>query len=249
MRSSLASRPVRSANRGSTVLLGCVLAAFSSVVACDRARPDLPEPPARPSPTTLSTTAVPRTDGRLVAAPRPLAASRREVVAIGFLHGDHRSPPACAPAPRRSSIDDTRRLDQEGSLVVVQTGDEIDRGDDDRSILDAVDAWKVPTKACRRQRFIALLGNHSRSPNASLDFRYVRPQAFPPSPLFSACRRGPASASGRLDPSAAGRAAAFAPGGRYAAVLAARPLVEKVGGTLFVHGGVLPQHVSYERIE
>ncbi|MEO7091842.1 MAG: calcineurin, partial [Polyangiales bacterium] len=42
-----------------------------------------------------------------------------------------------------------------------------------------------------------------------------------------------------------GRAAAFAPGGGYARMLANRPLLMKVGDTVFVHGGILPKHVAY----
>ena len=35
------------------------------------------------------------------------------------------------------------------------------------------------------------------------------------------------------------------PGGRYAGLVAARPLVVKVGDSVFVHGGVLPKHLRY----
>jgi hypothetical protein len=46
------------------------------------------------------------------------------------------------------------------------------------------------------------------------------------------------------------RAAAFLPGGAYALELAQRDLVAIVGDSVFVHGGVLPDHVRYgiERI-
>jgi hypothetical protein len=37
----------------------------------------------------------------------------------------------------------------------------------------------------------------------------------------------------------------FAPGGTFARRWAARPIVVKVGDTVFVHGGVLPNHVAY----
>lgn len=40
------------------------------------------------------------------------------------------------------------------------------------------------------------------------------------------------------------RAAAFLPGGPYAQLLAQRNTVVMVGPSVFVHGGVLPQHVS-----
>ncbi len=121
----------------------------------------------------------------------------------------------------------------------MQTGDEIDRGDDDRAILDAVERWKEQAAAAGGE-LIALLGNHEIM-NAALDFRYVTPRAFAAFPSVSA---PPAGAEG-LPPLAMGRAAAFAPGGAYAALEAKRPLVVKVGQTVFVHGGILPEHVSY----
>ena len=145
------------------------------------------------------------------------------LVAVGDLHGD---------------LDHTRRalrltgeIDAAdawvgGKLVVVQTGDEIDRGDDDRAILDDVDAWKAEARTAGGE-LVALLGNHEIM-NASQDFRYVTPEglaAFAPVP--------------------GGRAAAMAPGGLYATRLAGRPLFVDVGGTVFVHGGVLPKHVAY----
>ncbi|MDB4997155.1 MAG: serine-threonine protein phosphatase, partial [Myxococcaceae bacterium] len=37
----------------------------------------------------------------------------------------------------------------------------------------------------------------------------------------------------------------FAPGGPYAKMIAERPIVMKVGDTVFVHGGILPKHVRY----
>src|SRR5262249_53619366 len=123
-------------------------------------------------------------------------------------------------------------------LVVVQTGDEIDRGDDDRAILDAVDAWKKEAAAAGGE-VIALLGNHEIM-NVALDFRYVTSGGFAAFSLFYA-----PDASLGVSPAARGRAAAFAPGGRYAAILAARPLFVKVGDTVFVHGGILPKHVAY----
>ncbi len=145
------------------------------------------------------------------------------LVALGDLHGD---------------LDHTRRalrlagaIDERdhwigGKLVVVQTGDAIDRGDDDRAILDLIDALKKQASAAGGE-FIALLGNHEIM-NASLDFRYVTPGGFA---MFGNDKEG--------------RAAAFAPGGPYALLESHRPVMIKVGDSVFVHGGILPKHVSY----
>jgi hypothetical protein len=50
---------------------------------------------------------------------------------------------------------------------------------------------------------------------------------------------------GRLPEHARPRAAAFLPGGPYAKKLATRPVILRVGDTVFVHGGVLPSHARY----
>jgi hypothetical protein len=54
-----------------------------------------------------------------------------------------------------------------GRLVVVQTGDEIDRGDDDREILDHVEEGERQA-AAEGGELVALLGNHEIM-NAALD--------------------------------------------------------------------------------
>jgi calcineurin-like phosphoesterase family protein len=160
------------------------------------------------------------------------------LVAIGDLHGD-------LDHARRAfrlagAIDDRDRW-VGGPLVVVQTGDEIDRGDDDKAILDLVEGLKKQAVAAGGE-LIALLGNHEVM-NASLDFRYVTAGSFA---TFSPFEAADASASrAGVGPEARGRAAAFAPGGSYASIEASRPFVVKVGDTVFVHGGILPKHVAY----
>jgi hypothetical protein len=161
------------------------------------------------------------------------------VVAIGDLHGD-------LDVTRRAlrlagAIDEQDRW-AGGDLVVVQTGDEIDRGDDDRKILDLFTRLRSEAKKAGGD-LIALEGNHEIM-NASLDFRYVTPGAFA---AFSDVRpSGPiAEHLGAVEEQARGRTAAFAPGGPYARAIAERPLVTKVGDDVFVHGGVLPKHVRY----
>jgi len=68
-----------------------------------------------------------------------------------------------------------------GRLLIVQTGDELDRGDDDRAVVDLVEDLKREAAGAGGE-FVALLGNHEIM-NASLDFRYVTSggfQAFTP---------------------------------------------------------------------
>lgn len=144
------------------------------------------------------------------------------VIAIGDMHGD-------LDASRRAlrlagAIDDADQW-VGGALVLVQTGDVLDRGDDDRAVFDLLERLRPQARKAGGQ-LLALSGNHELM-NVALDFRYIT-------------SGGMAAFGGE-----SGRAAAFRPGGSYAVLLAQRPIVAKVGDTVFVHGGVLPKHVSY----
>ncbi len=194
------------------VWIACVVQGLS---ACDQSKVQEPAPheaPAQVPPRVAATLS----SGLLRPAPDRL-------VAIGDLHGDLDH---ARRALRLAGAIDEHDQWVGGHLVVVQTGDEIDRGDDDRSILDHVEDWKRQATAAGGE-LIALLGNHEIM-NASQDFRYVTPGGF--------------AAFSSLD---GGRAAAFQPLGPYAAIEARRPLLVKVGDTVFVHGGILQKHVAY----
>ena len=127
-----------------------------------------------------------------------------------------------------------------GSTIAVQTGDQTDRGDDERAILDLFEslseqAWNAGGG------FYPLLGNHEIM-NVALDLRYVTPGGFAD---FADIEHDPTDAL--LAPYPAeqhGRVAAFRPGGPYAMMLAGHNLTMMVGGTVFVHGGILPDHVN-----
>jgi hypothetical protein len=124
-------------------------------------------------------------------------------------------------------------------LVVVQTGDQLDRGDGERGILDLFEKLMLEAKAAGG-RFLPLNGNHEVM-NVQGDFRYVTEGGFHE---FAELAIGSPN-GGRGPDSERGRLAAFAPGGVYAKLLAERPTVAVVGDTLFAHGGVLPKHVEY----
>jgi calcineurin-like phosphoesterase family protein len=183
-----------------------------------------------------------------VAAPAPVNVAvlssilsrpaKPRVVAIGDLHGDLDH---ARRALRLAGAIDEHDQWVGGPLVVVQTGDEIDRGDDDRLILDLVESLKKQAAATGGE-LIALLGNHEIM-NASADFRYVTPGGFAAFSLFARGDAGPLPEG--LPREAAGRAAAFLPPGVYAKVLEMRPFLVKVGDSVFVHGGILPKHVAY----
>jgi hypothetical protein len=159
------------------------------------------------------------------AAPAPAAARKRpgaaRVVAVGDLHGDLAAAKAALRAAGVLGADDRWTG---GATVLVQTGDQLDRGDDERALLDLLDGLRPQAEAAGGA-VLVLNGNHELM-NVSGDFRYVTPAG--------------AAAWGGVE----GRRAAFAPGGPEARRLAGRPVYAIVGDTLFAHAGVRPEHVA-----
>jgi hypothetical protein len=159
------------------------------------------------------------------------------LVAIGDVHGDvsaFRSVLRLAGA-----IDETNHWSG-GALVVVQTGDVLDRGDDEPEILDLI-AQLEGEAAAAGGRFIALNGNHEIM-NAQRDFRYVTPEGFTDFASFR--REASREARAELPTDQEGRAGAFEPGRRHARAFAARNTVVVVGNTVFVHGGLAPRYAQ-----
>jgi hypothetical protein len=159
-------------------------------------------------------------------------------VAIGDVHGD-------VDALRRAlrlavTIDDRDRWIG-GDTVIVQTGDQLDRGDHERAILDLLDALAREAEAAGGA-VVALNGNHEIM-NVLWDFRYVTDGGY----LDFADGGGAALDKpelAELPAAARGRAAAFAPGGPYAQRLAKRSIAAIVGRSAFAHGGILPERVA-----
>ena len=106
-----------------------------------------------------------------------------------------------------------------GTAWVVQTGDQLDRGYHEEVIMDLFEQLRVQA-AEAGGRFLALNGNHEvMMTEGRMDYVVD------------------ASAFGGLE----ARIEAFAPGGPWAQVLAKRNIIAKVGRTVFVHGGVVPE--------
>lgn len=159
------------------------------------------------------------------------------LVAFGDVHGDLA---ATRRALRLAAAIDEQDRWVGGSLVVVQTGDQLDRGDDEQAILDLFERLRVEATAAGGA-FHALNGNHELM-NVAGDLRYVTPGGFVDFAEVQGLHLDdPALA--QLPPQARPRAAAFLPGGPYARLLAQRNTVVIVGASVFVHGGVLPRHV------
>jgi hypothetical protein len=208
-----------------------ITAAFCWIACGDRpASPAPAEPSAAPTPAPVDAPLDPPT--RLPAATR--------IVAIGDIHGDLA---AARRALRLAGAIDDRDRWAGGDLVLVQTGDVLDRGDDERAIMDLLERL-APEARSAGGRLVALNGNHEVM-NVNADLRYVFPPGFADFADFT----GPARVARVRPPpfpaDIGGRITAFAPGGEYARKLARNNVVQLVGDNLFVHGAVLPGHVEH----
>ena len=95
------------------------------------------------------------------------------LVAIGDLHGDFL---ATRKAFRLAgAIDETDRW-VGGKLVVVQTGDQLDRGDEEREIIEFLERLQGEARIAGGS-LVVLNGNHETM-NVMGDFRYVTPGAL-----------------------------------------------------------------------
>jgi hypothetical protein len=170
--------------------------------------------------------------------------SAGRVVALGDTHGDLEV--TRLVLRMAGAIDDGDRWIGK-DLVVVQTGDQIDRGPDDPDVIDFFERLEKEAQAAGGAVH-SLLGNHEIW-NVSGNFVSVTREGFDD---FSSIDTSslPSPIKQRYPGFAWGRVAAFAPRGPYALKLADRPVVLVVDASLFVHGGVNMEHVDYglERI-
>src|SRR5687767_13234559 len=101
-----------------------------AVAACDRGRREDPPPPRAPDPAPAPQPEATGCKLTPVAAKLPMP---KRLVAIGDLHGDIAAMRSAFRAA--GAIDDGDKWIG-GQLVVVQTGDVLDRGDDEQAMLD-----------------------------------------------------------------------------------------------------------------
>ncbi|MBT9543965.1 MAG: metallophosphoesterase [Candidatus Sericytochromatia bacterium] len=168
-------------------------------------------------------------------------ATSQRLVALGDLHGDL---DAARRALRLAGAIDAQDHWIGGSLVVVQTGDQLDRGDQELELLDFLD--QVATEAEKAGGKMHLLNGNHEIMNVQGDFRYVSPAGFQSFDKLKLPEPPSARALlSKVPAFAKQRAIAFLPGGPYSLRLATRKSVLLLGDTVFVHGGVSPQHVDY----
>jgi len=154
-------------------------------------------------------------------APQPAPApgsSATRTVAIGDLHGDLER---TVTVLRLAGLVDEQGRWSGGSDVLVQTGDLLDRGDQGVETMDLLQRLQVEAEAAGG-RVEVLLGNHEAM-NMMGDLRYVT--------------AGDIAGYGGDE----ARKLALGPGGDDGAWLRQRPVVTRVGRTVFAHGGVTPE--------
>lgn len=211
-----------------------------ALVACDKPpapRPDRPAPSAQPAappsgnPATAAQTPLPEVPWRFETSSR--------LIAIGDVHGDLA---ATRAALRLGGLIDAQDDWTGGDATLVQTGDVLDRGDDEQAILDLL--MKLQEQAALSGGRVHLLSGNHELMNAAGDFRYVTPGGFRDFDDVAGLDTNRPELA-RVPSSQRARAAAFLPGGFYARKLAPHPVAIVVGDSVFAHGGVLPKHVRY----
>ncbi len=162
------------------------------------------------------------------------------LVAIGDVHGDL---PATRRALRLAGAIDESDAWIGGLLTVVQVGDQLDRGPDERAVLDYLADIEEKARA-KGGALILLSGNHETM-NVAGDLRYVFDHGWAAFDEFAELPVPEGLDLSEVPPEQHGRYLAFHPGGPYALRLAEQDVIAIVGDTLFVHGGVLPELLAY----
>jgi hypothetical protein len=168
------------------------------------------------------------------------ASSRSIMYVVGDLHGDL--------SAARAALALTGATNSAGewvgqNLTVIQTGDLIDRGPEDRKVLD----WlaQLEKQAANFNSNLHLLNGNHELMNVDGDFRYIHPDSMQAFSDLANAERSKALHLENAPTALQGRANAFLPGGLYAQQLQKRPIVLQLNDTLFVHGGLLPAHADY----
>lgn len=186
--------------------------------------------------------------------------SNGRVLAVGDLHGDLEK---LRQAMRLAGVTDGRDRWIGGDAVVVQVGDQLDRGDEEVAVLYFLERLK--RDADRAGGAVIVLNGNHETMNVGGRFRYAtdegaeefqrwRHTQIVGKALKHMCGKGEGSCNpgntGKLPEGMhqrwAARYAALQPGGPLSKrFLAQNPTAVQVGNTLFVHGGLLPEHCEY----
>ncbi len=198
-----------------------------------------------------------------LAQPLPAAAASPRVVAVGDIHGDLDA--LVSILQETGLIDDQRRWSG-GNATLVQTGDILDRGAQDRQVMDLL--MELEKQAARSKgRVVVLLGNHEMM-NIMGDLRYVAPQVYSSFADGKSEQRRqkayqdhtkllkqraqvlgePTEITSEFEkqwmeehpPGFLEYREALKPKGQYGRWLRKRPAILQIEDTLFLHGGIHP---------
>lgn len=179
------------------------------------------------------------------------------VVALGDIHG---SLGKLTDSLRAAGLIDERLQWKGGVDHVVLCGDLVDRGPDDRKVLNLVQALQEEARRAGG-RVHVLIGNHEVL-NLARDLRYVAPEsyaAFVPDEESGARQKGwegfrktmskpgvdeamlKAAFEQRCPPGYFARLKAFGKAGRYGSWALKLPATVKINGVVFVHAGLTPE--------
>ena len=173
------------------------------------------------------------------AAASPGLPAQKRLVAIGDLHADLDN---ARRAFRLAGAIDERDAWIGGPLTIVQMGDLIGRGSQDREVLEFVLALQTKAAAAGGTLHV-ILGNHEVFA-ARPDHRWVAPDAFAAFDGIPKLNlRDPRVLA--LPVPERSRFAALMPGSAFATRIATFPAVLKIGDIVFAHGGVLPLWAEY----
>jgi hypothetical protein len=165
----------------------------------------------------------------------------KRIIAFGDVHGDVY---ALKRALRLGKLIDRKDNWIGGRTVLVQVGDQTDRGDYELQIIYLLEKLAAQAKMAGG-RVLALLGNHEIM-NTKLDFRYVTPVGYS---SFSKFRDPiPTRLTKHLfnmPTKKKGRSIAFFPGGKISNILSNHNVAVIVGDSAFVHGGIIPKWATY----
>lgn len=193
--------------------------------------------------------------------PSALAGDQRPtIVAVGDLHGDYG---AYQTILKNAGLIDAKGKWSGGDAILVQLGDIPDRGPDTRKIIENMMALEKQAKK-KRGRVVALIGNHEAM-NVTGDLRYVTPEEFSAfktsksakyrDSYFKARRETLEEFYRGKDPAMTPESikaafeedvplgflehrTAWSAKGSIGAWVSSHNAVEKIGDTLFLHGGV-----------
>jgi len=191
------------------------------------------------------------------------------VVAVGDVHGDL---DALVSILQEAEIIDDQRRWSGGNATLVQTGDILDRGAQDRQVMDLL--MELEKQASKSGgRVVVLLGNHEMM-NIMGDLRYVAPEVY--SSFVdekSEQRRQKAYQDyvklikqraqalgketsitpdferqwmGEHPPGFLEYRKAMEPKGKYGSWLRERPAIVQIADTIFLHGGIHPSLASLD---